>query len=188
MAMRTRNKSTVGMDLSTNSIAYTKFVDGKPVTCGEIKIVGANIYEKINDARKKTQALFDIGVLKADFICVEKAVFVNNMSVVIKLANVFGAVMSVLLKNGAEVVELTPLEWQRTIGNPPLTKIEKQQLQKDYPGKTKTWYSTRGRLIRKQRTLDVARKYFKIEDGSDNVGDACGINLAAMKKLGIKHD
>lgn len=184
----TKSKSIVGMDLSTNSIAYAKFVDGKPVTCGEIKIVGANIYEKINDARKKTQALFNIGVLEADFICVEKAVFVNNMSVVIKLANVFGAVMSVLLQNGAQVVEKTPLDWQRSIGNPTLTKFEKAAIMKKTPGKTKSWYSTEARKIRKQRTLDIAQQYFKIGDNSDNVGDAVGISLACMKSLGIKYE
>jgi hypothetical protein len=181
-----RMTSIIGMDLSSKSIAYAKFVDGKPVSCGEIFIEGNNLYDKIKDARAKTQALFDIGILKADTICIEKAVFVNNRSVVIMLANIFGAVMSVLLQNGAKVIETQPLTWQNYIGNPPLTRGEKARLKMDYPGRTASWYSNRGRQIRKLRTLEFARKYFTINTDSDNTGDACGIAFYGAGKIGMK--
>jgi hypothetical protein len=37
--------------------------------------------------------------------------------------------------------------------------------------------------MRKQRTLDIARKHFKIPSNSDNVGDAVGLALYCTKTL-----
>lgn len=172
---KTKAKRVIGIDCSTHSLAFAIFEDGKPVTCGEVMFNGASIFERLNDARQKTQALVDQGILVGDYIGIESAVMINNRAVVIKLAYVYGAVMGVLMQNKMRVEEVKPLSWQSAIGNPTLKKAEKEQIQRDFPGKSKTWYSNKGREVRKQRTLDFARKYFTIESDSDNVGDSVGI-------------
>lgn len=144
---------------------------------------GSNIFERLNDARAKTQALVDQGVLVGDYIGIESAVMVRNSQVVIKLAYVYGAVMGVLMQNNMHVEVVPPITWQSAIGNPNLKKAEKDQIKADFPGKSATWYSNKGREIRKQRTLDFAKKYFNIASNSDNVGDAAGIAWYVSKHL-----
>lgn len=165
----------IGLDCSTNSLAFSVFEDGEPITCGEVFFEGADVFEKLNDARRKTQILVDQGILVGDYVGIESAVAVNNIEVVIKLAYVYGAVMGVLMQNKMKVETVRPLTWQTAIGNPNLKREEKDQIQKDNPGKSKTWYSAEGRRIRKQRTLTFAKQYFNIDTDSDNVGDAVGI-------------
>lgn len=173
----------VGIDCSTNSLAFAIFDDGKPVTCGEVFFKGANIYERLNDARRKTQALVDAGVLVGDYVGMEAAIAGKSAQVTIKLSYVYGAVLSVLMQNKMEVETVAPITWQTYIGNPNFKKAEKEALVKDFPDHTKSWYDNKRREIRKQRTLDFAKQYFTIESNSDNVGDAVGIAVYTSEVL-----
>lgn len=171
----------MGVDASTNSIAYSIIDKGTLIEYGEIEFEGSNIYERILDAKKKMRALqyrFNV-----DYIALEAAVMVRSASTGIKMAYVFGAIMGELLENGSEVIEVHPLKWQGFIGNPNLTNGEKIQIRKEFPGKTDNWYRAKNREIRKEKTLDWARKKFKIQLESDNVGDAIGIAWYAYENL-----
>lgn len=176
-------KRVIGIDASTNSLAYAIFDDGKAVACGEVMFNGSNVYERLNDARLKTQILVDQGILVGDYVAMESAVMVNNRAVVIKLAYVYGAILGVLMQNKMQVETVTPLQWQSYIGNPALKKAEKEKIAHDNPGKTATWYKAQWRETRKQRTLVFARQFFTIATGSDNVGDAVGIAYFCSRVL-----
>lgn len=165
----------IGIDCSTHSLAYAVFEDDKPVLCGEVQFNGADIYERLNDARRKTQALVDTGILVGDYVGFEAAIGGKSAQVTIKLSMVYGAVLSVLLQNKMDVVTVAPITWQTYIGNPNLKKDEKEQLRNDNPDRKDSWYANQGRLFRKARTLAFAKKYFTIPGDSDNVGDAVGI-------------
>lgn len=165
----------IGIDCSTNSLAYAIFDNNEPVLCGEVFFEGADIYERLNDARRKTQALVDQGILVGDYVGMEAAIAGKSAQVTIKLSYVFGAVLSVLMQNKMTVNTVAPITWQTYIGNPNLKKHEKEKLQEDNPDRKPSWYQNEGRKMRKQRTLDFAKKYFSIESNSDNVGDAVGI-------------
>lgn len=174
----------IGIDASTNSLAFAVFEKGKPVECGEVKFNGASVFERLADAKVKTRVLVDAGILKADLIAIESAVMVNkNIQVAIDLAYVYGAIIGELMVSNPEVVKVAPISWQSGIGNSNLTKQEKAKLQTDNPGKSDSWYKKAGRDLRKQRTLTIARNYFNIADGSDNVGDAVGLALFTSKNL-----
>ena len=173
----------IGIDCSTNSLAYAIFEHGKPVTCGEVFFTGADIYERLNDARRKTQALVDAGLLVGDYVGMEAAIAAKSGAVTIKLSYVYGAVLAVLMQNKMEVQTVYPITWQTYIGNPNLKKHEKEQLRVDHPGRKASWYQNEGRKMRKQRTLDFARQYFTIASNSDNVGDAVGIAYYTSKEL-----
>src|ERR1044071_4025778 len=86
----------IGIDCSTNSLAYAVFDEGKPVTCGEVFFNGADVYERLNDARAKTQELVEEGILVGDYIGMEAAIGGKSTEVTIKLSYVYGAVLSVL--------------------------------------------------------------------------------------------
>lgn len=165
----------IGIDCSTQSLAYAIFDDNKPVLCGEVQFKGSDIYERLNDARRKTQALVDTGVLVGDYIGIEAAIQGPSAQVTIKLSYVYGVVIGVLMQNKMEVVTVPPITWQTFIGNPNLKKAEKDKLREDSPDRKTSWYQNEGRKMRKQRTLDFAQGYFTIPTNSDNVGDAVGI-------------
>ena len=182
--MKTIKAETVcGIDASSNSLAWAIFAHGSPVSCGEIKFNGANIFERLKDAKRKTKALVKAGVLQADYVAIESAIMVRNVQTAIDLAYVYGAIIGELMALNPQVHKVAPISWQSGIGNPNLKKAEKDAIQKEFPGKSKTWYANKGREIRKQRTLAIAREYFKIPNGSDNVGDAVGIAKFASETL-----
>lgn len=180
---KVKAKRVIGIDASTNSLAFAIFEGDKPVQCGEVKFKGSTVFERLKDAKKKTRALVESGVLVADYIAIESAVMVRNIQVAIDLAYVYGAILGELMESNPEVHKVAPISWQSGIGNPNLKKHEKEAIQAEFPGKSKSWYQNKGREIRKQRTLDIARNHFAIADGSDNVGDAVGLALFVGKTL-----
>ena len=173
----------IGIDCSTQSLAYAIFDNGKAVTCGEIFFNGSDVYERLNDARRKTQALVDSGLMVGDYVGMEAAIAGKSSQVTIKLSYVYGAVLSVLMQNKMKVETVYPITWQTYIGNPNLKKHEKEQLRIDHPGRKDSWYQNEGRKMRKQRTLDFAKQYFQIPGNSDNVGDAVGVAYYTSKEL-----
>lgn len=181
----TKPKATrvIGIDASTNSIAFAVFDNGKPIHCGEVKLSGATVFERVKDAKAKTRALVKSGVLKGDYVGIEAAIMVRNIETAIDLAYVYGAIIGELMAGNPEVHKIYPITWQSAIGVPNLKTAEKEQIKRDNPGKSKTWYQNEGRRVRKQRILEVARNHFTIASGSDNVGDACGIALYISKTL-----
>jgi Holliday junction resolvasome RuvABC endonuclease subunit len=173
----------IGIDCSTQSLAYGIFDDGKAVLCGEVFFKGSDIYERLNDARRKTQALVDTGVLVGDYIGLEAAIAGKSAQVTIKLSYVYGVVLGVLMQNKMDVVTVPPITWQTYIGNPNLKKDEKEKLRADYPDHKDSWYQNEGRKLRKARTLEFARQYFTIASNSDNVGDAVGVAFYVNEQL-----
>lgn len=179
---KTKASRVMGVDCSTNSLAFAIFDDGKPLVCGEIFFEGASVFERLADAKRKTRALVQLGVFKADYIGIESAIMVRNVQTAIDLAYVYGAIMGELMEGSPVVEKIAPISWQAGIGNPNLTPKEKTALRDDYPGKSKTWYQNKGREIRKQKTLDYAKTLFVVPGDSDNVGDAVGIASYVLDK------
>lgn len=171
----------LGIDASTTSIAFGIFDNGKLIQYGKINLNGADIYEKIYDARKKVLAMKDI--LKADYIAIEAAVFVKSPDIAIKLAYVYGAIISQLLDENSKVVTVIPTQWQNFIGNKPFTKDEKERLKVKNPGKSEAWYKTKIREIRKQKTIQFVNDNLnpKSEISDHDVADAIGIAYFAQE-------
>lgn len=173
----------IGIDASTNSLAFAILEDGKPVRCGEVFFTGSTVFDRLKDAKVKTKALVDSGVLKGDYVAIESAIMVRNIQTAIDLAYVYGAIIGELMAFNPEVHKIAPISWQSGIGNPNLKTAEKAALAKANPTKSKTWLQNEGRKMRKQRTLDIAKQYFNIPSNSDNVGDAVGLALFCQKKF-----
>lgn len=181
---KVKAKRVCGIDASTNSLAFAIFEGEKPIQCGEIKFKGSTPFERLKDARRKTRALVKAGTFDGvEYVAIESAIMVRNIQTAIDLAYVYGAIISEMSEVCKELHKVAPISWQSGIGNPNLKKAEKDKIMADFPGKSKSWYQNKGRLIRKQRTLDIARQFFTIADGSDNVGDAVGIALHASRTL-----
>lgn len=179
---KSKANRVLGIDASTNSIAFCILEDKKPVSYGEIVFYGSDVYEKMLDAKKKIEALKKLGMFDVDFVAIEAGVVVKSTHIGIKMAYVFGVIMAELLEDHIKVVECHPITWQSFIGNKNYTKVQKQAVRDEHPGKSDTWYSAEIRKRRKQYTLTyMADK--GIITTSDNVADAAGIAWYAVNNL-----
>lgn len=177
---RPKANTVLGIDSSTNSFAFCVF-NGSPVSWGKISFSGTTIYDKIVDAHKKTEAIKDL--INVDYVCIESAIMVRSQDVAIKMAMIVGAVVSALAYKKEMIVTVPPSAWQPYIGNKNFTKIEKDQLKLDFPGKSDVWYRNKSRDIRKQRTIAFFNNKFNIGVSDHDVADSMGIAYYAYNKL-----
>ena len=178
--IKPRSRKVLGIDASTNSIAFCLMKDKKAVKWGEITFEGSDIYQRILDAKRKIKAFKN--ELDTDFVVIEAAISVKSVHTGIKMAYVFGAIMGELLSDNMQVVEVHPITWQSYLGNKNFNKSEKQAVKNEFPGKTETWYKNKIRELRKSRTIDFARN-MGINTESDNVADAAGIAWYAVNEI-----
>jgi Holliday junction resolvasome RuvABC endonuclease subunit len=179
--VKTKANRVLGIDASTNSVAFCLMENDKPLKWGKINLVGSDIYEKIYDAKKKMHVMLD--ELKADYIAVEGAILVRSPDAVIKLSYVYGVVIAELMSTGASVITISPSSWQAYIGNKNPTKDEKQAIRVKNPGYADSWYKTQLRNMRKQRTVDYFNNKYGILLNDFDVADSFGIAHYANKVL-----
>ena len=178
--IKPRSRKVLGIDASTNSIAFCLMKDKKAVKWGEITFEGSDIYQRILDAKRKIKAFKK--ELDTDFVVIEAAISVKSVHTGIKMAYVFGAIMGELLSDNMQVVEVHPITWQSYLGNKNFNKAEKQAVKNEFPGKSETWYKGKIRELRKARTIEFA-KNMGIDTKSDNVADAAGIAWYAVNEV-----
>ena len=85
----------LGIDASTNSLAFCLMNEKTPVKWGEITFDGADVYERILDAKNKIRSFKH--ELDMDFVVIEAAISVKSVATGMKMAYVFGAIMGELL-------------------------------------------------------------------------------------------
>jgi Holliday junction resolvasome RuvABC endonuclease subunit len=171
----------LGIDASTNSIAFCLMENDIPLKWGKIDLYGNDIYEKIHDAKKKMSVMLE--ELKSDYIVVEGAVLVRSPDAVIKLSYVYGVVIAELMSTGAKVITISPTAWQAYIGNKNPTKDEKAAIRLKHPGYADSWYKNQIRNMRKQRTVDYFNNKYGLSLDDFDVADSFGIAHYANKVL-----
>ncbi len=173
---RTRASRVMGIDCSTHSLAFCIYFNRRPIKWGKILFEGNDVFERLEDAANKLRAVKD--EFEVDYIAFEAAIMAKtkNPDVTIKLAMVYGACIAELMRKGVKVVTVQPLSWQSFIGNPNFKIAEKNALKKEFPGKSASWYSTKIRELRKQKTMDYFNKKWPEMNITDNdVGDSFGL-------------
>jgi Holliday junction resolvasome RuvABC endonuclease subunit len=179
--VKTKASKVLGIDASTNSIAFCLMENDVPLKWGKINLSGNDIYEKIYDAKIKMSAMLD--ELSADYIAVEGAVLVRSADAVIKLSYVYGVVIAELMSTGAKVITISPSSWQAYIGNKNPTKDEKAGIRIVNPGHADSWYKNQLRNMRKQRTADYFNRKYNLNVVDFDVADSFGIAHYANKVL-----
>ena len=179
--MQVHEPTVLGIDASSNSLAYGKVQGGELIDYGQIFFEGKDINERLVDVNTKINA--NIEVFDVDFIVIEKAVMVRNIQVLIKLSEFFGAIKSLILKD-SNVYQIAPMDWQRAIGNPTITGRDKTQWCKEHPEyKTKSQILNGIRKYRKQITMDWVENQFGVIVDNDDIGDSIAIAWVGYKKL-----
>jgi len=173
-------KTICSIDASTNNLAFAFFYEDDLESVGKINFNGTTTYNKVGDAAAKTKAFFDYyGVPEA--IVIEHTVFINSPKTAADLALVQGAMLGAMSMSGVKIIKsINPIAWQTFIGNGRLTNAEKANLRVSSPERSESWYKTREREFRKQRTIKFVNTIYdrKIED--NDVADAVGIGHYAV--------
>ena len=179
--VKTKAYRVLGIDASTNSIAFCLMENNMPLKWGKIDLAGQDIYEKIYDAKNKMSVMLE--ELKSDYIVVEGAILVRSPDAVIKLSYVYGVVIAELMSTGAKVITISPSAWQAYIGNKNPTKDEKAAVRLANPGYADSWYKNKLRNMRKQRTVDYFNKKYNLNMTDFDVADAFGIAHYSNEEL-----
>lgn len=173
-------KRILAIDASTSSLAFSLFDSKDLVSFGKIKYTGITTYDKVIDACKKTKAFLD-AYEKIDGIVIEHTVFMNSPKTAADLALVQGALLGAAGLSGVSVIKsVAPITWQNYIGNKKLTKEEKLEVRKDYPGKSESWYKNHERNLRKEKTINYINIQYDRVVSDPDVADAIGIGHYAV--------
>lgn len=172
---KTRAPETfLAIDASTQSMAFALVKNGKVVEFGKVVYEGANLDEKIKDIANRTYAFFKAYRVKT--IVIEDTVYINSPQTVTTLSKCQGALLAAAYLAGVEhSYKVSPIAWQSHIGTRLLTKSEKSAIKAAHPGKTASWYRSKERTIRKQKTMNTVNKRFGFSLTDDDIADACGL-------------
>lgn len=173
----------ISIDASTTSIAYAVFDGEDLVLHGKVEFSGQNVYQKISSAiQSVVKAMKDIS---PDALVIERAVFINSPKTMSELSMVQGAILAGACLAGIKIFKGTnPVAWQSFIGNKVLTKAQKLDIVSKYPGKSKSYYKTIEREIRKQRTIDFVNINYDLSIDDNDIADAIGIGHYAIRNWG----
>jgi Holliday junction resolvasome RuvABC endonuclease subunit len=165
----------LAIDASTNSMAFSIFIDKELHKYGKINFSGKHVYEKAGDACKiLIPFLKDFSI---DAVVIESAIYTNSQKTAMNLSLVQGAIIgSVQMYESRPVVSCSPVAWQNWIGNKKLTKEEKLKIREDNPGDHSfSWYKQKEREFRKERTIKWVNINFDTDIHDDDVADAVAI-------------
>jgi hypothetical protein len=168
------------IDASTNSMAFAIFNNNSLISTGKINFVGKTNYEKVSDACKKLNSFFKMYDI-VDAIVIEHTVFMNSPKTAADLALVQGAILGAAGINNIKIAgAVNPITWQSYIGNKRLNTKEKQDIVAEFPDKSKAWYKSYERELRKQKTIKFVNTYYDKQIEDNDVADACGIGHWAI--------
>jgi Holliday junction resolvasome RuvABC endonuclease subunit len=168
------------IDASTQSMAFAHFVNNELKGYGKIVFSGNTIYEKLGDTAHKVSSFFNS--YPVDVLLIEKTIFANSPQVAANLALSQGSLIGAAKLGGVKkVYGVTPIAWQSFIGTRLLTSDEKSAIRKRTPGKSNSWYKSQEREKRKQKTIFTVNNEFNIDVDDNDVADACGIGMYALK-------
>ena len=174
-------ETVFAIDASTNNLAFAIFNNKKLISTGKINFVGKNNYDKVSDACKKLNSFFKLYDI-VDAIVIEHTVFMNSPKVAADLALVQGAILGAAGINNIKIAgSVSPITWQNYLGNKRLTPKEKQDISLEFPGKSKAWYKTHEREIRKQKTIKFINTYYDKSIDDNDIADACGVGHGAIQ-------
>lgn len=173
----------LGVDASTKKFAWAIINDGELEQYGELFFRETVFHKRLAEARKQVEDLLPL-LGEIDYIAFERAVMVRSTDTAIKMAEMFGVILSVLVDLKSKLVEVTPVAWQSWAGNPVISGKKKLELLDLHPElKSKSQIQQFIRSYRKQKTLDFVEKETGIKMANDDLGDATAIALFIQSKV-----
>lgn len=174
----------LGIDASSKSLAFGLIEDDTLISYGEFFFRSSTFDRRLGESRVLTESFMDMLFSEADYIIFERAVMVVNREVALKLAQMFGAMKSVLIYGPARLVEAPPMVWQEHIGNPTIRGKNKTEMLKLHPEwKNKSQQDKGIREYRKNKTREIVDEKFGEWIESDNITDAIGLAMFGQMEI-----
>lgn len=173
--------TVMGIDISTTSLAFSFFRDGKLSKWGKVYIDGEDAYERSADAYNKFNALCRSA--SPSMVVAESSIYVNNNNVMKQLSMILGCVSASAVNAGSLVKEVPPITWQSYIGNKNFTKAEKDKFRADNPDATPSKIKQIMREERKRRTIVFASEKFGVSVEDNDVADAISIGFYGLENF-----
>lgn len=173
--------TVMGIDCSTTGVAFSVIEDGRLIRWGKVTFDGNGVFERLINGQKYVNSIKD--EFDVDYLFFESAIFVQNKRTVVLMAMALGAIIPSIIKPGVVVDDIPPITWNNAIGNKAFTKVEKQAIREEFPGKSDSWYQNKQRAIRKDRTRQWVRNKFGVDIDIDDVTDAIAIGYVGWEKV-----
>lgn len=177
------NRYILGIDSSTQGVAWTLIDLGRPTHSGKIDLTKI---KEMDDMMSEICQTFP-KVLEdqtPDHIFIEMPIFVANPATARKLTFIVGCLLTVAIQQGYETTLVEPATWKSYIGYFNLSS-KFQAEAKLKLGKTE------GKklcdFLRKEQTRRIVKRrfdYFEVED--HDITDACAIGLYGANKLSVE--
>lgn len=175
----TKPSKIMAIDASTNSLAFSIFVDEKLSKFGKISFSGNTPYDKVLDACRKTSAFIEH--YDVDAIVIEHTVFMNSPKTAADLALVQGSLLGAAGLHGVKSIRsVAPITWQNFIGNKKISKEESLVIRSEFPGKSDSWYKNYERQLRKDKTIHFIDVQYDRVVSDNDVADAIAIGHYAI--------
>lgn len=173
-------KRICSIDASTNNLAFAVFDDSALISFGKINFEGKSTYDKVSDSIKKTKGFFD-SQEKMDAIVIEHTIYLNSAKTAADLALVQGAILGGISLTGTKNIRsINPIAWQTYLGNQRLSAEEKVKIRSQYPNKSDSWYKSKDREFRKQRTINLINEKYGVALHDNDIADAIGVGHYAL--------
>ncbi len=179
LEVSTKPSKIMAIDASTNSLAFSVFINNDLHSFGKIKFSGNTPYDKVLDACRKTSAF--IKHYDVEAIVIEHTVFMNSPKTAADLALVQGSLLGAAGLEGVRSIRsVAPITWQNFIGNKKMSKEESLAIRREFPGKSDSWYKTYERQLRKEKTIHFIDVQYSKEVSDNDVADAIAIGHYAI--------
>lgn len=114
----------MGLDPGISATGYGIILDSKKTICGTIRPAEKDYYKKISTICEKIKLL--IKQYQPDIVSLEKAFYQKNVASLIKISELRGAILYLLIENRIDFLEYTPAQIKlATTGN---GRASKQQV------------------------------------------------------------
>lgn len=166
----------LALDCATTNTGFALFQGKALVNYGKLFFAGDAEHDKAMDAGRVIYSYLKENPVSV--IVMESSFLGSNPKIAANLAMSHGAVIGAAALAGVvSVASVVPIQWQQGIGNPRLTADEKRAIVEEYPGKSKSWYTTASRMLRKERTISIVQDRLGVTTRDNDVADAIGIGL-----------
>jgi Holliday junction resolvasome RuvABC endonuclease subunit len=181
-----RYTKILGVDTSTQGIAWTQLYKGHASGLGKIELKQKDIIDKL--AFHYSEWAYMLDELKPSHVFIEKSIFVKNPDTARKLSFVVGTIAAITKGKGYEVTLVEPGTWKAFLGYTNLSSKFVQQAKAELGNtegkkfcdrlrKSQTW-----RVI-KHNFPDQVDEFENIGETDNDIADAWGIALYGYNLL-----
>lgn len=168
-AMHKVDKGRVlGIDPSSNSIAWTLVIEGRPVRWGKMLF---HRKSSLGDKMKMLEPMLELIIAETNptYIVIEQMISVQNPQTTRILSYIAGAIWYEFSKRGFQVEDVPPMTWKNYHG---YTKVTQKLI------KCMGWSKKEADHFRKSQLQDkIADEWYWFRYQDSDVSDSCGIAL-----------